>query len=94
MTEKYLFTITPLEINSHSKLRANTKKSLLIKLGNQTARCSTLNTPVHLEIDVLYSRTLQKYCPLKGIIKIYDVAEDGSEIISCVGGFQTDELLN
>jgi len=43
---------------------------------------------------VLYSRTLQKYCPLKGIIKIYDVAEDGTEIISCVGGFQTDELLN
>ena len=62
----------------------------MIKLGNQTAKCSTLNTSVELEIDVLYSKTLQKYCPLKGIIKIYDVGEDGSEIISCVGGFQTD----
>lgn len=43
---------------------------------------------------MLYSKTLQKYCPIKGIIKIYDISEDGSEIISCVGGFQTDELLN
>lgn len=53
-----------------------------------------MNTPLDLEIDVLYSRTLQKYCPVKGIIKIYDVSEDGTQIISCVGGFQTDQLLN
>ena len=94
MTEKYLFIITPIEIKSSSKLRTNSRKSVLIKLGNKTAKCPALNSPVQLEIDVLYSKTLQKYCPLKGIIKIYDVSEDGTEIISCVGGFQTDELLN
>ena len=94
MTEKYLFIITPIEIKSSSKIRTNSRKSVLIKLGNKTAKCPALNSPVQLEIDVLYSKTLQKYCPLKGIIKIYDVSEDGTEIISCVGGFQTDELLN
>lgn len=92
--EKYLFKIRPLEIKSNSKIKSSSRKSVLIKLGNNTAKCTELNTCVELEIDVLYSKTLLKYCPIKGIIKIYDVAEDGSEIISCVGGFQTDELLN
>lgn len=58
-------------------------------MGNKTAKCTQLNTPLELEIDVLYSKTLQKFCPIKGIIKIYDISEDGVEIISCVGGFQT-----
>ena len=88
--EKYLFIITPLEIKSNSKIKSSSKKSILIKLGNKTAKCTELNTSVELEIEVLYSKTLHKYCPIKGIIKIYDVSEDGSEIISCVGGFQTD----
>lgn len=94
VTFKYLFIITPLEIKSSSKIKNNSKKSILIKLGNKTSKCTHLNTPLELEIEVLYSKTLQKYCPIKGIIKIYDVSEDGAEIISCVGGFQTDELLN
>jgi hypothetical protein len=89
-----MFRITPIEIKTSSKIKNNSSKSILIKLGSKTAKCSQLNTPLELEIDVLYSKTLQKYCPIKGIIKIYDVAEDGSEIISCVGGFQTEELLN
>lgn len=92
--EKYLFIIKPLEIKSNSRIKSTSRKSILIKLGNKTAKCSELNTAVELEIEVLYSKTLQKYCPIKGIIKIYDVSEDGAEIISCVGGFQTDELLN
>lgn len=43
---------------------------------------------------MLYSKTLKKYCPIKGIIKIYDINSDGSEVISSVGGFQTEEILN
>ncbi len=42
----------------------------------------------------MYSRTLKKYCPIKGIIKVYDINSDGSEVISSVGGFQTEEILN
>jgi hypothetical protein len=53
-----------------------------------------MNVSTEMEIDVLYSKTLQKYCPIKGIIKIYDVNGEGAEIISCVGGFQTEEMLN
>jgi hypothetical protein len=94
VTERYLFVVTPTDIKSNSKLRSNSRKSILIKLGNKTGKCCALHSSIELEIDVIYSKTLQKYCPLKGIIKIYDVAEDGTEIISCVGGFQTDELLN
>lgn len=44
-------------------------------------------------MDVLYSKTLNKYCPIKGIIKVYDVNNDGSEMISCVGAFNTEDLL-
>lgn len=40
-------------------------------------------------MPVLYSRTLNEYCPIKGITKIYDVNTDGSEMICCVGAFQT-----
>ncbi len=96
MSYKYLFIITPLEItsNSNSKAKSSSAKAVLIKLGNKTAKCSQMRVPLELEIDVLYSNTLHKYCPIKGIIKIYDISEDGSEVISCVGGFQTDELLN
>ena len=83
-----------MEIQSTSKLKTHCEKVLLIKLGNKTAKCKQMGTPLELEIDVLYSKTLGKFCPIKGIIKIYDVSEDGAEIISCVGGFQTDELLN
>jgi hypothetical protein len=32
-----------------------------------------LKEPLNIEVDVLYSKTLKKYCPIKGIIKIYDV---------------------
>ncbi len=38
--EKYLFMITPLEIKSNSKIKTNNRKSILIKLGNKTAKCT------------------------------------------------------
>jgi hypothetical protein len=49
---------------------------------------------MEIPVDVLYSKTLKKYCPIKGIIKVYDINLDGSEVISSVGGFQTEEILN
>jgi hypothetical protein len=48
---------------------------------------------MRIDLDVLYSHTLKKYCPVKGIIKIYDIGQDGNEVISSVGGFQTEDLL-
>jgi len=48
LTFKYLFTITPIEIISNSKLKNNNNKSILIKLGNKTAKCNKLNTPLNL----------------------------------------------
>lgn len=90
---QYQFDITPLEIKTNSKQKPN-NKSILLKLGSQEAKATRLNEPMRLLVDVMYSRTLQRFCPLKGIIKIYDVADDGSEFISCVGGFQTEEMLN
>jgi hypothetical protein len=40
VVEKYLFIITPLEIKSNSKIKSSSRKSILIKLGNKTAKCS------------------------------------------------------
>lgn len=48
-----------------------------------------MNKPIEIPLEVLYSKTLKKYCPIKGIIKVYDINADGSEVISSVGGFQT-----
>ena len=53
-----------------------------------------MNTSIELEVGILYSKTLNRFCPIKGIIKVYDINPDGSEIISCVGSFNTEELLN
>lgn len=47
-----------------------------------------------MNVEVLYSKTLNKFCPIKGIIKVYDVNKDGSEMISCVGAFNTEDLLS
>lgn len=50
--------------------------------------------PVYLDVDLSFNRQARKFNPLRGIIKIYDVLEDGNEIISCVGTFETDDILN
>lgn len=52
-----------------------------------------MNTPMLLTTEVLFSEANQKYCPIKGIIKVYDVMEGDNEIISCIGSFQADEVL-
>ena len=70
--------ITPLEIKANTKIKSINSKTVLIKLGSKTAKCTEMNVPLELEVDVLYSKTLQKFCPIKGIIKIYDISEDGS----------------
>jgi hypothetical protein len=31
-----------------------------------------------MNIDVLYSKNFNKYYPVKGIIKVYDINKDGS----------------
>jgi hypothetical protein len=46
-----------------------------------------------MKIDVNYSKNSNKFSPVKGIIKVYDINKDGSEMISCVGAFHTDDLL-
>lgn len=93
ITYSFLFVITPLDIISTKSIK-NLKKSLLLKLGDRTEKTSELNKPIEIPVDVLYSKTLKKYCPIKGIIKVYDINLDGSEVISSVGGFQTEEILN
>ena len=45
-------------------------------------------------ITVSYSKTLMKYYPVKGMIKVYDKCEGSTEMILGVGGFSTDEILN
>ena len=89
----FLFRITPLEIRQNQKIIRANNKSIVIKLGNKEAKCKKLNQTVELAIPVLYSKTLNEYCPIKGITKVYDVNSDGSEMICCVGAFQTEDLL-
>lgn len=48
MSQKYLFTITLLEIKSNNKLKTNTAKAILIKLGSKTVKFTQMNTPLDL----------------------------------------------
>ena len=50
----------------------------MIKLGNKEAKFSRLHETHELTIPVLYSKTLNQYCPIKGITKIFDVNTDGT----------------
>lgn len=49
---------------------------------------------MEMSVDVIYSKTFRKFYPIKGIIKIYDVGRDGTEMILCVGAFNTEQLLS
>jgi hypothetical protein len=42
----------------------------------------------------MFSISGNKFCPVKGIIKIYDINKDGSEMISCVGALNIEDLLS
>lgn len=44
--------------------------------------------------EVLYSESNGKYCPIKAIIKIYDKVDDENQIISGIGSFQVQEVLD
>lgn len=48
---------------------------------------------MRLETEVLYSKIKNKFSSSKGIIKIYDVFIDDNEVISCVGTFQAEGIL-
>jgi hypothetical protein len=89
----FSFSITPLEVRQSNKIYTS-NKAVVLKLGNKEGKCKALNQSIKLRIPVLFSQTLNQFCPVKGIIKIYDVADDGSEMISSVGAFQTEDLLN
>ena len=90
----YRFIIVPLEISHKTTGKAQHKKSVQIKLGQVAVKCDELCTPVFLDTEVAYSHKARKLIQLKGIVKIYDVLEDGNEIISCVGAFETEGILN
>lgn len=83
----YRFIIVPLEISHRATGKAQHKKSVQIKLGQMAVKCNQLCVPVFLDTEVLYSHKARKLIQLKGIVKIYDLLEDGNEIISCVGAF-------
>lgn len=74
--EKYEFVITPLEIVT--KPLTQNKKTIVIKLGETMGRCTELSSPMTLTIEALYSISSNKYCPIKGIIKLYDRLEDNN----------------
>lgn len=44
-------------------------------------------------MGVLYSKIMQQYYPMKGIIKVFEVSEGGRENIRHVGAFQIDSIL-
>ena len=71
--EKYIFTITPLFIEHRDKAKLKTKKKIFVKLGSNTIKFDNFDVPINISIDVLYSKIMQKYYPIKGIIKLYDV---------------------
>ena len=95
-TTKFMFRfgIVPLQIAPKGEAKTQPKKTVYIKLGNMTVKCDELGSPVFLDSEVVFSHKCRKFIELKGIIKIYDVLEDGNEIISCVGAFETEGLLN
>lgn len=39
-------------------------------------RCTELFKPMTLTTEVLYSISNDKYCPIKGIIKVYDRVDE------------------
>lgn len=49
-------------------------------------------TVMEFQAQASYSSESNKYTPIKSIIKIYDILENGKEIISCVGAFQISHL--
>lgn len=42
-----------------------------------------------MNVEVVYSKSFQKFYPSKGIIKVYDVSQDGTEMFLTVGAFDT-----
>ena len=97
ITYPFWFKITPTKIVPNQTQRTNKpdlKKSFLVKLGTKEGKTRQMDQPIELMVDILYSKTLNKFCPIKGIIKIYDINSDGSEMISCVGSFNTEEMMN
>lgn len=71
--EPYIFTITPLSIEHTDKAKMKLKKKILIKLGTRTIKFENFDIPLTIKAEVLFSKIMQKYYPLKGIIKVYDV---------------------
>lgn len=56
-------------------------------------KSNKLEIPMILETEMLYSKSNNKYCANKGIIKIYDIFKDENEVISGVGIFQIETIL-
>ena len=74
----YRFIIVPLEISYNAAGKSHLKKTVQIKLGQVSAKCDELCMPVFLDTEVVYSHKAKKFIQLKGIVKIYDVLEDGN----------------
>ena len=74
----YTFTFTPLKVENRDRARLQQKKKVLVKLGNSTVKFDYFDTPLKVDVEVLYSKIMQKYYSLKGIIKVFDVSEEGS----------------
>lgn len=84
----------PLEISHKPTHKSQLQKTIFVKLGQASAKCDQLYSPAHLDTEISYNQKMRKFCPIKAIIKIYDVLEDGNELISCVGAFELDHILN
>ena len=69
----YCFTITPLHIEHRDKAKIKSKKKILIKLGSNNIKFDYFDVPLTINADIQYSRIMEKFYPLKGIIKVYDV---------------------
>ena len=74
----YTFTFTPLKIENRDRAKVQQKKKVLVKLGNNTVKFDYFDTPLKINVEVPYSKIMQKYYSLKGIIKVFDVSEEGS----------------
>jgi hypothetical protein len=74
----YEFILTPLEIVNKDKAKCPCEKKVVVKLGNHTVKFDSFGVPLKIKTDLLYSKIMQKFYPIKGIIKVYDVTKEGN----------------